>query len=143
MSPSGSSQGGGSDQSTVRQVQEQLKSAGFDPGPIDGQMGPQTQKALRDYQKSKGMKATGQLDQDTEQALLSGGASGATSGGSGSGATGSSTTGSSAPKTTEGGSSGSTPGASGSSPGSSGATGGSSSPGATSGSGSSSSGTSK
>jgi hypothetical protein len=33
----------------IRQVQEQLKEAGFDPGPTDGILGPQTIKALHRY----------------------------------------------------------------------------------------------
>jgi peptidoglycan hydrolase-like protein with peptidoglycan-binding domain len=72
-------------QENVREVQEQLKSAGFDPGPVDGVMGPQTQKALRDFQKSKGLKSTGRLDEETRTALLSGGTSGTSGSGGASG----------------------------------------------------------
>jgi peptidoglycan hydrolase-like protein with peptidoglycan-binding domain len=35
--------------SHVREVQEALAAAGFDPGPIDGIMGPRTKAALRKY----------------------------------------------------------------------------------------------
>jgi len=33
----------------IQQIQEQLKKAGFDPGPMDGILGPQTMKALHLY----------------------------------------------------------------------------------------------
>lgn len=62
---------GGSSQN-VRQAQQSLKSAGFDPGPTDGVLGPNTRRALREYQGSKGLKATGTLNQKTRQALMAG-----------------------------------------------------------------------
>lgn len=43
--------------------------AGHDPGPIDGQMGPRTRDALRDYQKKWGLPVTGNFDATTEQRL--------------------------------------------------------------------------
>ena len=33
----------------IRQIQEQLKKAGFDPGPMDGLLGPRTMKVLHRY----------------------------------------------------------------------------------------------
>jgi peptidoglycan hydrolase-like protein with peptidoglycan-binding domain len=45
---------------------------------VDGIMGPETQKALKDFQSSKGMNASGQLDQQTLSAL---GVSGSAAGG--------------------------------------------------------------
>jgi hypothetical protein len=54
----------------IGQAQEQLKEAGFDPGPIDGVLGPQTRAALRRYQAGQGLPATGALDEATRQALL-------------------------------------------------------------------------
>ena len=36
----------------IRRVQERLKAAGFDPGPIDGKLGPQTKSALEKYRSS-------------------------------------------------------------------------------------------
>jgi peptidoglycan hydrolase-like protein with peptidoglycan-binding domain len=54
----------------VAQVQELLKDAGFNPGPIDGILGPRTKGALRRYQASQGLPATGALDEATRQALL-------------------------------------------------------------------------
>lgn len=39
----------------VKQVQIGLNNIGFDPGPLDGVMGPKTRKALKGFQKSIGM----------------------------------------------------------------------------------------
>jgi hypothetical protein len=57
------------DENTIRQVQSQLKSAGHDPGPIDGQMSDTTGSALRSFQQARGLQATGQLDPQTLAAL--------------------------------------------------------------------------
>ena len=54
----------------VGQAQERLKAAGFDPGFIDGVLGPRTREALRRYQASQGLPTTGLLDEPTQQALL-------------------------------------------------------------------------
>jgi len=53
----------------VRQIQQALKDKGFDAGPIDGQLGPQTEQALRSFQQAQGFQATGQIDQKTMAAL--------------------------------------------------------------------------
>jgi peptidoglycan hydrolase-like protein with peptidoglycan-binding domain len=50
-------------------VQEALKAKGNDPGPIDGRMGPKTRAALKAYQEANGLKATGQLDNQTAEKL--------------------------------------------------------------------------
>jgi peptidoglycan hydrolase-like protein with peptidoglycan-binding domain len=53
-------------------------------GPIDGILSPQTQEALRQYQKTQGLPQTGQLDGVTKEHVLaqrSGAASGSTAGG--------------------------------------------------------------
>lgn len=55
--------------SDVRQIQQALKDKGFDAGPIDGQLGPQTEQALRSFQQAQGLQATGQIDQKTMAAL--------------------------------------------------------------------------
>ena len=52
-----------------RQVQEALKAKGNDPGPIDGRMGPKTRAALKAFQETNGLKATGQLDNETAEKL--------------------------------------------------------------------------
>ena len=62
--------------SQVRQVQEALKAQGHDPGPIDGVMGPQTQQAIREYQKSQNLSETGRIDAQTAQKLGVGGGMG-------------------------------------------------------------------
>jgi hypothetical protein len=54
----------------VAQVQELLNGAGFNPGPIDGILGPRTKGALSRYQASQGLPVTGALDEATRQALL-------------------------------------------------------------------------
>jgi hypothetical protein len=53
----------------VKRVQEALKAQGHDPGPIDGVMGPQTQDALRAYQRSQNLTETGRLDPETSEKL--------------------------------------------------------------------------
>src|SRR5687767_8979751 len=52
-----------------REVQEALKAKGNDPGPIDGRMGPKTRAALKAFQETNGLKATGQLDNQTAEKL--------------------------------------------------------------------------
>lgn len=68
--------GGASGSSDVRQAQQALARAGYDPGPVDGLMGPQTAEALRDFQERQGIQPTGRLDGRTRQALNTGGAAG-------------------------------------------------------------------
>jgi hypothetical protein len=54
----------------IAQAQERLKAAGFDPGYIDGVLGPRTRQALRHYQASQGLPTTGLLDEPTQRVLL-------------------------------------------------------------------------
>lgn len=54
---------------SVLAVQKVLKEKGFDPGLIDGIMGPETRSALREFQQNNDLKPTGTLDQQTRQAL--------------------------------------------------------------------------
>ena len=49
----------------VRAAQQALRDQGYNPGPIDGVMGPRTSAALRDYQTKEGLTASGQLDDAT------------------------------------------------------------------------------
>ena len=51
------------------QIQEQLKENGFDPGPIDGIVGPKTHSALKSFQSANNLKTTGNIDIETAQAL--------------------------------------------------------------------------
>jgi hypothetical protein len=53
----------------VRQAQMALKDRGFDPGPIDGIMGPRTSAALREFQQKESLEVTGRLDDDTRDRL--------------------------------------------------------------------------
>jgi peptidoglycan hydrolase-like protein with peptidoglycan-binding domain len=56
----------------IGQAQDRLQGAGFDPGPLDGVLGARTREALRRYQASRGLPATGALDEATRQVLLRG-----------------------------------------------------------------------
>jgi peptidoglycan hydrolase-like protein with peptidoglycan-binding domain len=65
-----------SSQGDVKQAQQALKDKGFDPGAIDGQMGPKTEAALKQFQTQQKLTDSGQLDSQTETALgLQGGSS--------------------------------------------------------------------
>jgi Putative peptidoglycan binding domain len=54
----------------IGQAQDRLQAAGFDPGPLDGVLGPRTREALRRYQASQGLPTTGVLDEATQNVLL-------------------------------------------------------------------------
>src|SRR5438105_11083663 len=66
QSPRMSSMGNGQD---VRAAQEALKSKGFDPGELDGRMGPRTKAAISEFQRSAGLRETGRFDQATRSQL--------------------------------------------------------------------------
>jgi peptidoglycan hydrolase-like protein with peptidoglycan-binding domain len=53
----------------AKKVQEALKSKGFDPGTADGVIGPKTNQAIRDFQKSNNLQVTGRIDDKTASAL--------------------------------------------------------------------------
>ncbi|HZP86497.1 MAG TPA: peptidoglycan-binding domain-containing protein [Burkholderiales bacterium] len=53
----------------VRDVQQMLKQQGFNPGPVDGIMGPRTEQALRSFQQARGLDTTGNVDAQTLSAL--------------------------------------------------------------------------
>jgi len=46
-----------------------MKAKGFDPGPIDGIMGPKTTSALKDFQKKEGLQMTGRLNAEKRAPL--------------------------------------------------------------------------
>ncbi|MBK5937259.1 lytic murein transglycosylase [Halorhodospira halophila] len=54
----------------LRQIQEVLNELGFDAGPVDGLLGPQTRAALRAYQQDRGLPADGYPDQAIRDRLL-------------------------------------------------------------------------
>ena len=49
----------------VRSAQQALKQKGYDVGSIDGQLGPSTESALRQFQQKEGLPQSGNLDQET------------------------------------------------------------------------------
>jgi putative chitinase len=57
----------------VTDLQNQLKAAGFDPGPIDGIFGPKTEAAVKAYQQAKGLEVDGIVGPKTRGALKGGG----------------------------------------------------------------------
>jgi peptidoglycan hydrolase-like protein with peptidoglycan-binding domain len=89
----------------VRQIQQALSDRGFDPGPVDGVMGPKTRQAMRNFRQAQGLSGGDNADSATLSALgvdktTSSSAGGTT--GSRAGTTG--TTGSETPPTTSTGS---------------------------------------
>lgn len=56
---------------TVLDLQKALKSAGYDPGPLDGRLGKRTKQAVLDFQRARGLKADGVVGQKTWSALKS------------------------------------------------------------------------
>src|SRR5512134_4189854 len=53
----------------ISEVQEKLRSLGFDPGPVNGDFGFDTQAALAQFQLSRTIPASGQLDDQTLEVL--------------------------------------------------------------------------
>ncbi|HET9848453.1 MAG TPA: peptidoglycan-binding protein [Candidatus Dormibacteraeota bacterium] len=53
----------------VKQVQQQLKSAGLYRGTVDGKLGTDTQQAIERFQQKRGLPVTGTLDEQTMTAL--------------------------------------------------------------------------
>jgi len=52
-------------QINIRTVQVALKKSGFDPGKIDDRPGPQTLKAIKEFQKACGLKVDGKIGYNT------------------------------------------------------------------------------
>lgn len=57
------------DQDNIRKVQQALEEKGFEVGPVDGILGPRTKEAVRNFQDRYGMKASGEIDNQTLFAL--------------------------------------------------------------------------
>ncbi len=53
----------------VKEIQRKLKKAGFHPGPLDGKYGPKTQAAVVALQVSRGLVADGEVGPQTAKAL--------------------------------------------------------------------------
>jgi murein L,D-transpeptidase YcbB/YkuD len=56
-------------QTNVMEIQKALMAAGFNPGPIDGNLGSETMTAVVAYQKAKGLPEDGYLTMETVKAL--------------------------------------------------------------------------
>jgi len=57
------------EKSDVKQIQAALENAGFDPGPIDGKLGSRTKRAIKEFQKLKGLTQNGEVDSQTCEEL--------------------------------------------------------------------------
>jgi len=55
--------------SVVREIQSSLSRLGYDPGPIDGAMGPKTATAIRSYQQQNGLLVDGRASQPLAEHL--------------------------------------------------------------------------
>ncbi|MEO0540366.1 MAG: peptidoglycan-binding domain-containing protein [Cyanobacteria bacterium P01_A01_bin.105] len=55
--------------SDSRAIQKSLKRHGFDPGPIDGVIGPRTKDAIMSFQQTHKIPLSGIIDDDTETEL--------------------------------------------------------------------------
>jgi His-Xaa-Ser repeat protein HxsA len=53
----------------IMRVQAALYSKGYDPGAIDGVLGETTRQALRQFQRDRGIPATGSMTTETLNAL--------------------------------------------------------------------------
>jgi len=53
----------------VRQIQQALSDRGYDPGPVDGVMGPKTQQAMHNFRQAQGLTGSDSMDSATLSAL--------------------------------------------------------------------------
>jgi peptidoglycan hydrolase-like protein with peptidoglycan-binding domain len=53
----------------ITEIQQALKAAGFDPGPMDGQLRALTMQAVNAYQQAKGLPVDGYLNLETVKSL--------------------------------------------------------------------------
>lgn len=61
---------GSQDRALIRKTQRALVSRGYNPGVVDGQMGTNTRKALKIFQRDNNLQATGDLDNSTISVLF-------------------------------------------------------------------------
>ncbi len=62
----------GSRGNSVRTLQQNLQRAGFSPGGVDGAFGTRTERAVRAFQQAKGLQVDGQVGPQTLRALRDG-----------------------------------------------------------------------
>jgi uncharacterized protein (TIGR02594 family) len=55
---------------TTLEIQRRLKALAFDPGPLDGAMGPKTRLAIRQFQSKSGLAVDGVVGPETSAALF-------------------------------------------------------------------------
>ncbi|HJQ84881.1 MAG TPA: peptidoglycan-binding domain-containing protein [Candidatus Binatia bacterium] len=53
----------------VRHMQQRLNDLGYPVGSSDGVMGPKTHTAIRNFQRDEGLNATGEMNEETREAL--------------------------------------------------------------------------
>lgn len=66
----GGVRGDSMNQEDIQRIQQRLRAAGFDPGTTEEYLGPQTRKAIRDYQNTHGLRQTGTLNKETYNLLM-------------------------------------------------------------------------
>lgn len=49
----------------IKDIQTALKKSGFDPGAVDGKMGPRTRQAIKEFQRTKGLVPDGKVGPKT------------------------------------------------------------------------------
>ena len=54
----------------VKDIQQKLQAESLYQGKVDGMLGPQTRRALADYQKQNGLRVTANIDRQTRDSLL-------------------------------------------------------------------------
>jgi murein L,D-transpeptidase YcbB/YkuD len=54
---------------SVKQIQNALKNAGYNPGPIDGKMGKRTKEAIKAFQRANDLKVDGKVGKGTWRIL--------------------------------------------------------------------------
>ncbi len=59
----GAEQAGALSKRAIRQMQESLASLGHDPGPLDGLIGPRTRRAIRAFERAKGLPVHGEASE--------------------------------------------------------------------------------